>query len=167
MSKNINHKKICNINDIFKFKYFNKLILIYLLLFNIKFTIAVATKCPLRKRRTVLSKHEAFIYFHVQKTPVHSWFFAAFPDGQSLIYCLVFSRRSFVFSSNVCLPLHCLFSFDLHLLITPLLLSNVSKDDQSFAHGLIEEIVPCFLENRAYLYMQICWVSVFKWPSQS
>ena len=105
MSKNINHKKICNINDIFKFKYINKLILIYLLLFNIKFTVAVATKCPLRKRRTVLSKHEAFIYFHVQKTPVHSWFFAAFPDGQSLIYCLVFSRRSFAFSSNVCLPL--------------------------------------------------------------
>lgn len=117
MSKNINHKKICNINDIFKFKYINKLILIYLLLFNIKFTVAVATKCPLRKRRTVLSKHEAFIYFHVQKTPVHSWFFAAFPDGQSLIYCLVFSRRSFAFSSNVCFPLHCLFSFDLHLLI--------------------------------------------------
>lgn len=102
MSKNINHKKISNVNDIFKIKYFNKLIFIYLLFFNIEFALALLQSVLYVKGNgcSPNMRHSLTLMFG---TPQFN------PGFCSVPWWSIYSLLSCVFSTIVCISIWCLF----------------------------------------------------------
>ena len=63
-----------------------------------------------------------------------AWTYPAFQRfyvARSLVFCVMFCRSLFVLLSSFFWPLHCLSFFDLRVLISPLISSNLSYEEMS------------------------------------